>query len=505
MTLSEGMKFCMGCGKSSASAETNQSRVSASETDSGARLAATIKERVVIPPIPLPPPQADVACRRCGAMVRGGLKFCEKCGTSITFQGPRVQPDKSRKILFIASGAAFALILLVVGGHLWGVSVTVICNQPGAQVFIDDRMVSSSSDGSQRITISHVLRGQRTLKVKREGFEDAISTLRLGLGDFSKTVEVNLRPYLYSLTVTSTPAACKVLVDGKEAGSTDISGQLTLKNISQGSHTLTVQRAGYQDWTQNISLTSSQTIRADLALALGGSWQGSYAVSQASPPAGFTLSITQTGTSFTGKADQRDNNNSESSASLEGSVSGRDIRYVKRYTTGGTAEYKGTVDASGMRASGTWTSGGASGIWVMAKVEKTDSGWIAPIYSKIDSFNADVADLKFYETGSESPKQRIYSTRFGASSSRFINYDLFLKYPIPGRRIEFETSAVYYNSDGTVLGRRARQASVEAGWSESNHFDGWGAGTPGSWKTGFYRVDIFVAGKRIASKWFEIY
>ena len=504
MTLSEGTKFCIGCGKAAAPAETNQSSIPASETDRGAKLAATIIERVVIPPIPLPP-QADVACRRCGAMVQAGLKFCEKCGTPITFQGAGIQPVKNRKILFIASGAALALIVLVVVWHLWGVSVTVISNQPGVQVFIDDKMVSSPSDGSQRITISHVLRGQRTLRVKRDGFEDAVSTLRLGLGDFSKVIEINLRPYLYSLTVTSTPTACKVLVDGKEAGATDISGQLTLKNIAQGSHTLTVQHAGYQDWTQNISLTSSQTIKADLALAIGGAWQGSYAASQTSPPSGFALSITQTGTSFTGRADQRDNNNTESNASLEGSVSGREIKYVKRYTNGGTAEYKGTVDASGVRASGTWSSGAATGTWVMAKVEKPDSGWIAPIYSKIDSFNANVTDLKFYETGSEPPKQKIYNTRFSGSSSRYINYDLYLKYPVPGRRIEFETSAVYYNTDGTVLGRKARQASVDASWNESDHYDGWGANTPGTWKPGFYRVDIFVAGKRVASKWFEIY
>ena len=160
---------------------------------------------------------------------------------------------------------------------------------------------------------------------------------------------------------------------------------------------------------------------------------------------------------------------------------------MKRYKEGGTAEYKGTVDASGIRASGTWVSGAASGTWVMAKVEKADSGWIAPIYSKIDSFNANVTDLKFYETGNEPPSQKTYSTRFSGSSSRYINYDLFLKYPVPGRRVEFETSAIYYNSDGTVLGKKTRQASVNANWNESNHFDGWGAGTPGTWKPGFYR------------------
>lgn len=504
MRLGEGVKFCLGCGKAVAVAENDQSATPASEKDHGAKLATTIIERVVVPDIHFPP-QADVTCRKCGATVRAGLKFCERCGAPTTLQGTGIQPDKNRKILFIASGAAFALILLVGGWYLWGVSLTVVSNQPGVQVFIDDKLVSSSSNSSQRIIISHVLRGQRMLRVKRDGFEDAVSTLKLGLGDFSKIVEINLKPYLYSLTVTSTPSGCKVLVDGKEAGSTDISGQLTMKNIAQGGHTLTVQHAGYQDWTQNISLTSIQTIRADLALAIGGSWQGTYAVSQSSPPSAFTLSITQTGSSFTGKSDQRDNSNAESSANLEGAVSGRDIKYVKRYTNGGTAEYKGAVDASGMRATGTWSSGAASGTWVMAKVEKADSGWIAPIYNKIDSFNAEVTDLKFYETNGESTAQKTYGTRFSSASSRYINYDLFLKYPVPGRRIEFETSAVYYNTDGTVLGRKTRQASIDGSWNGSDHYDGWGSSTSGSWKTGFYRVDIFVAGKRIASKWFEVY
>lgn len=503
MMVGKGMKFCIGCGAAIAPAENTQIEMPVSEGNARAGLAPTIIEKLVIPPEPALP-QPDVACRKCGVMVRTGLKFCEKCGAPVAVQSTIIQPDNNRKILFMTSGAALALILLIVGWYLWGVSVTVISNQPGVQVFIDDTMAASSGDGSQRITISHVLRGEHTLRVKRDGFEDAVSTLKLGLGDFSKTVEVNLTPYLYSLMIKSVPTACKVLIDGKEAGATDSNGELTLKNVARGSHTLTIQRAGYQDWAQNVSLTSSQTIKAELTFSIGGSWQGSYAVSQ-STPSGFTLSITQTGATFTGRADQRDNNNTESNASLEGSINGRQIKYVKRYGNGGTADYTGTVDASGSRVSGTWVSGSASGTWVMAKVEKADSGWIAPIYSKIDSFNANVSELKFYETGNGDTSQRRYSTRFAGSSTRYINYELDLKYAAPGRRIEFETRAIYYNADGTVLGERTRQARVDADWNESNHYDGWGSNTPGTWKTGFYRVDIFVAGKRIASKWFEVY
>lgn len=503
MALGEGMKFCIGCGKATPMAEREQPEITGPEKDHASKLPDTIIERVVIPPIPLSP-QPDTVCRRCSATVRAGLKFCERCGAPTSPQNTVPPPNRDRKAAFLAAGAVFALVFLVGGWYLWGVSVTVVSNQPGVQVFIDDKLVSSSSS-SQRITINHVIRGQRMLRVKREGFEDAVSTLKLGLGDFSKVVDITLRPYLYSLTIRSTPTECKVLVDGKEAGSTDISGDLTLKNISQGSHAVTVQHTGYQDSTQNITLTSTQTVAITLPLAVSGSWQGSFVLPASSTPSVFALNITQTGSSITGKADHRENNNMESSASLEGSVSGREIKYVKHYTTGGTAEYKGTVDSSGIRASGTWTSGAAAGTWVMAKVEKADSGWIAPIYSKIDSFNAEVTDLKFYESGAESPAQKKYNTRFSGSSSRSIYYDLFLKYPAPGRRVEFETSAVYYNSDGTVLGKKTRQASVDGSWSGSDHYDGWGSNTAGAWKTGFYRVDIFVAGKRIASKWFEMY
>lgn len=501
--LSEGMKFCTGCGAQHSFAQSGQQTNPFSESASGAgRVSTVIEKSITVPEQPIY--QAGAPCRRCGAIIQPGRKFCEKCGLPVAAVGEQSIPDKNRKILFISSGAALALILLIVGWYFWGVSLTIVCDQPGAQVFIDDAAVAGSSDASGRFTVSHVLRGMRTLRVKREGFEDAVTSVKLGIGDFSKTVEIKLSPFNFSLTITSVPPGCKVLVDGKESGSTDESGKLTLKTISRGSHTLTLQRAGFQDWTQSVSLTSSQTIRAELVLAVGGIWQGSFSVSQSAPALGFALNIDQTGATFKGKADQRDMNNTESNATIEGSVNGTEIKYVKRYSPTSEATYKGTIDASGKRATGTWISGSSTGTWVMAKVEKADSGWIAPLYNKIDSFDAKVTDLKFYETGNEEPTEKKYSTSFKSSSTRYINYELNLQYASPGRRIEFQSTAVYYNSDGTVLGEKPRQAHVEADWRASNHHDRLGSSTPGTWKTGFYRVDIFVAGKRIASKWFEI-
>jgi RNA polymerase subunit RPABC4/transcription elongation factor Spt4 len=506
--LGEGMKFCMACGATGAAR--SQATVPFSEKERGAELPPTLAElpptlieRIPVLPEPLPS-QAEIVCRKCAAIIQPDKKFCERCGAAVAVQQAQAAPNKSRKTLLAASGAALALILLTVAWHLWGVTLTVVTGQPGVQALIDDEPVGSLSDANGRIIISHALRGARTLRLKREGFEDAVISVKLGPGDFSKTVEVNLSPYRFSLMLATDPASCSALIDGKEAGSTDEAGKLTLKDIARGDHTLTIQHAGYQDWTQVISVTSSQTIRAELTLAVGGIWQGSFSTLQTAPSLGFILNLEQTGATFKGKAEQRDNGNSASDAVLEGSVKGREIKYVKRYPNGGESTYAGTIDASGKRASGTWLTNGISGTWMMAKAEQSDSRWIAPLYNKIDSFNAQVTDLKFYEAGSEEPPQRKYSAVFKSASTRSIYYELNLQYPKPGRRVEFETAAVYYNADGTILGEKTRQARVEADWHGSNHFDGWGSNTLGEWKSGYYRVDIFVAGKRIASKWFEV-
>jgi hypothetical protein len=71
-----------------------------------------------------------------------------------------------------------------------------------------------------------------------------------------------------TLTVTTTPAQARVLVDGKEAGVTAQDGTLTLRRLRRGSHTLQVEREGYQPYSQVLEIGLWETTRAAIALLM---------------------------------------------------------------------------------------------------------------------------------------------------------------------------------------------------------------------------------------------
>ncbi|MFC2165821.1 protein kinase [Acidobacteriota bacterium] len=124
----------------------------------------------------------------------------------------------------------------------------------------------------------------------------------------------------------------------------------------------------------------------------------------------------------------------------------------------------------------------------------------------IPSLNATVTEVKFYEGGTNGVayKQRVYSNRFASNNSRFVFWELHLKHPAPGRRVDFKVDAVWYNPDGSVFSRQTKSTYLEPDWKTSWHVYGSGWEKPGNWKPGNYRVDLFVKGKIIASASFAI-
>jgi hypothetical protein len=130
----------------------------------------------------------------------------------------------------------------------------------------------------------------------------------------------------------------------------------------------------------------------------------------------------------------------------------------------------------------------------------------------IPSLNARVIALRFYESGNEDlPREEIvYQQRFASDTTRYINWELDLEYPAPGRRTEFEITAIWYQDKGTSsweeIYRRTRVAYVEADWTGSYHASGYGCDDPENcWEIGTYRIDLYVEGKKIASEQFHIY
>jgi serine/threonine protein kinase len=125
----------------------------------------------------------------------------------------------------------------------------------------------------------------------------------------------------------------------------------------------------------------------------------------------------------------------------------------------------------------------------------------------IPSLQANVTDLRFFEGGYNMPPrdERQYDTRFSSATARYINYELSLEFPAPGRQVDFQVEAVYYGPDGTELARFTADYHLEADWTTSWHAKGWGWDNPGQWSPGTYRVELYVDGQVAASGTFEIY
>ena len=121
----------------------------------------------------------------------------------------------------------------------------------------------------------------------------------------------------------------------------------------------------------------------------------------------------------------------------------------------------------------------------------------------IPSLNATVEGLFFYESGKGFPhqKDRVYRTEFGQSQTRYVNWEIRLKYPKPGRRIDFAVHHKYFDPQGKMLAEYDNNSYIESNWTSSNHAGGYTAGT---WTAGNYRVELYVAGNKVASGTFEV-
>jgi hypothetical protein len=123
----------------------------------------------------------------------------------------------------------------------------------------------------------------------------------------------------------------------------------------------------------------------------------------------------------------------------------------------------------------------------------------------VPSLKANVTSLRFFECGSEVPAygNREYQTQFSSLKARFINWELNLSHPSPGRRLEVGIEAIYHRSDGSILARETRDSYIDVGWSTSSHSYGWGGA--GFWTPGAYRVELLIDSKKVASGGFSIF
>jgi hypothetical protein len=127
----------------------------------------------------------------------------------------------------------------------------------------------------------------------------------------------------------------------------------------------------------------------------------------------------------------------------------------------------------------------------------------------IDILNATVTNVRFFEGPDDMPAygKRSYLTGFSRTRTRFINWELNLQHPAPGRRIDFTIEHIYFDPYGKEINRASQNTYILENWTNSYHQYGygWKVASSNGWFAGTYRVDLYVNGVKIASESFNVY
>jgi len=146
-------------------------------------------------------------------------------------------------------------------------AINLTSTPSGAKIYLDDKY-----KGITPQTLSNLEPGTYQLKLTKTGYQDWQQEITVSS---DKTIEIFvnltlLSPALGEINLTSTPSGGSVFLDGSFKGVSPI----IISNVSVGKHIIKVTKTGYQDWQQEITVSSDKTIEifvylAQLSSALG--------------------------------------------------------------------------------------------------------------------------------------------------------------------------------------------------------------------------------------------
>ncbi|MGB3458852.1 MAG: PEGA domain-containing protein [Halobacteriota archaeon] len=176
-------------------------------------------------------------------------------------------------------------------------SIKVTSSPSGAKIYVDTYL-GWSSKGQTPNTITSVSPGDYTIKLTLAGYQDWTKEVQVK-GGSTTNVHATLSQATGSVSVTSTPSGASISFDG-----VPISGitPYTIPNAEPGDHTIKLTLAGYQDWTETVSVTAGKTVKVSATLA---SISGSATIT--STPSGAAIYVkSYLGDSYIGKTPHTD-------------------------------------------------------------------------------------------------------------------------------------------------------------------------------------------------------
>jgi hypothetical protein len=146
--------------------------------------------------------------------------------------------------------------------------------------------------GRTPITLNNLASGTHIVQIDQSGYYDWKSTVEVPAGG-TKTVSGTLNPMAASSTgwiyVSSSPGGATVTLDGSVVGQTPVSGSLKLNAVAAGNHAATLSLAGYQQYSQSVSVLPNTVSEVSGVLQSQAAPSGKGGLSVSSTPAGANV------------------------------------------------------------------------------------------------------------------------------------------------------------------------------------------------------------------------
>ena len=138
-------------------------------------------------------------------------------------------------------------------------TLSVNSNPKGAKVYLDN-----DYKGETPLDLRNIATGQYILKMTLAGYEDWTSTVVI-LPVLTVRISADLTPKeneFGSISVNSNPQGARVYLDNAYKGNTP----LNIRDVATGRHKIRIMLSGYEEWTSDITVSSSRVARvtADL-------------------------------------------------------------------------------------------------------------------------------------------------------------------------------------------------------------------------------------------------
>jgi hypothetical protein len=144
--------------------------------------------------------------------------------------------------------------------------IAVSSSPAGAAIYLDGAYRGTTASGNP-IDITGIAPGTHTITLKQSGYSDYVTGVQVSAGR-TTTVSATLTPVqgsgtTGSVSISSSPSGADIYLDNQYLGITP----LIQSGVAPGSHQVRLTLTGYQDWSNQIQVTTGQNTPVSAGMA----------------------------------------------------------------------------------------------------------------------------------------------------------------------------------------------------------------------------------------------